>query len=115
MGSIQLAEIRFPISGTWGLGTAINLPTATDPALGSRQWQLGPPAVVVMKPKNMKWMVGGLVLAPHTHRRFATCMAVLYHNPGTRVPGYHTSPLGGWTERRRPTCDIWAELDLPLG
>jgi hypothetical protein len=50
--------------GTWGVGTAINFPTATDPALGSREWQLGPSAVVIMKSKNKKWLYGGLVLAP---------------------------------------------------
>ncbi len=50
--------------GTWGVGTAINFPTATDPALGSREWQLGPAAVVILKSQNKKWMVGGLVLAP---------------------------------------------------
>ncbi len=50
--------------GTWGFGPSINFPTATDPALGSREWQIAPSAVVIRPSADKKWLVGGLVIAP---------------------------------------------------
>lgn len=49
--------------GAWGLGPSFNLPTATDPALGSREWQVAPSAALVV-PKGKEWLFGGLLLAP---------------------------------------------------
>ncbi len=43
----------------WGLGPILSFPTATDEALGSEKWGLGPSAVVLAMPGN--WVVGGLV------------------------------------------------------
>ncbi len=50
--------------GAWGLGPSFNLPTATDPALGAREWQIAPSAAVVIPSENKKWLFGGLALAP---------------------------------------------------
>lgn len=50
--------------GTWGFGPSINFPTATDPALGSREWQIAPSAVVIRPSADKKWLIGGLVIAP---------------------------------------------------
>lgn len=49
-----------PSSGdlTWGIGPAISIPTATDKALGTKKWSIGPSAVVVFAPG--RWLVGGL-------------------------------------------------------
>lgn len=43
---------------TWGAGVAASLPTGTDDLLSSRQWGLGPTALVVYQTGN--WTVGGL-------------------------------------------------------
>jgi hypothetical protein len=43
----------------WGIGPAINLPTATNEILGSGKWSAGPSAVVLVQPKP--WSVGLLV------------------------------------------------------
>ncbi len=43
----------------WGLGPILSFPTATDEALGSEKWGLGPSAIVLAMPEN--WAVGGLV------------------------------------------------------
>jgi len=50
-----------PSSGgfTWGIGPSINIPTATNRAIGTEKWSLGPSAVVVFSPG--KWVLGGLV------------------------------------------------------
>jgi hypothetical protein len=50
--------------GAWGVGPAVNFPTATDPALGSREWQIAPSAVIVTSSADKKWLYGGLVIAP---------------------------------------------------
>jgi len=43
----------------WGAGTAIVLPTATNPFLGQGKWSMGPSIVVLVQPG--KWTLGGLV------------------------------------------------------
>jgi hypothetical protein len=43
----------------WGAGTAIVLPTATNPVLGQGKWSMGPSVVVLAQPG--KWTLGGLV------------------------------------------------------
>jgi hypothetical protein len=43
----------------WGVGTAIALPTATNPVLGQGKWSMGPSVVVLAQPG--KWTIGGLV------------------------------------------------------
>jgi hypothetical protein len=43
----------------WGVGTAIVLPTATNPVLGQGKWSMGPTVVVLAQPG--KWTLGGLV------------------------------------------------------
>jgi hypothetical protein len=43
----------------WGAGTAIVLPTATNPFLGQGKWSMGPAFVVLAQPG--KWTVGGLL------------------------------------------------------
>ena len=42
----------------WGLGTAINIPTATDPLLGTRKWGAGPTAVALVQTQS--WTIGVL-------------------------------------------------------
>ncbi|WP_458758486.1 transporter [Afipia sp. TerB] len=42
----------------WGVGTAINIPTATDPLLGTRKWGAGPTAVALIQKGS--WTVGTL-------------------------------------------------------
>lgn len=44
---------------TWGVGPIIYFPTATDSALGSGRWSLGPSFVALTMPGN--WVIGGLV------------------------------------------------------
>lgn len=41
---------------TWGVGSAVSLPTATSDAIGSGQWALGPTAVVLAQPQP--WTLG---------------------------------------------------------
>ncbi|PZV17412.1 MAG: neuromedin U [Pseudanabaena sp.] len=43
---------------TWGIGPVLSFPTATDPALGTGKWSVGPTAVAVWSPG--KWVVGAL-------------------------------------------------------
>jgi len=43
----------------WGAGTAIVLPTATNPFLGQGKWSAGPTVIVLAQPG--KWTLGGLV------------------------------------------------------
>jgi len=43
----------------WGVGTAIVLPTATNPLLGQGKWSMGPTVVVLAQPG--KWTLGALV------------------------------------------------------
>jgi len=42
----------------WGVGTVINIPTATDRLLGTREWGAGPTAVALVQKGN--WTVGTL-------------------------------------------------------
>ena len=44
---------------TWGVGPVLYLPTATDEALGTDRWSMGPSAVVLTMPGP--WVIGGLV------------------------------------------------------
>lgn len=50
---------KSPTGFTWGIGPAISLPTATDKALGSEKWSVGPSAVGVVT--TGPWVVGALV------------------------------------------------------
>jgi hypothetical protein len=43
----------------WGVGTAVVLPTATNPSLGQGKWSMGPTVVVLAQPG--KWTLGALV------------------------------------------------------
>jgi len=43
----------------WGVGTALVLPTGTDPAISTRKWSAGPSAVVLTK--QGPWVFGALV------------------------------------------------------
>ncbi|QGM46524.1 hypothetical protein [Methylocystis heyeri] len=43
----------------WGFGPTFSLPTATDKTLGTRQWSVGPAAVVLIMPDP--WVFGALV------------------------------------------------------
>ena len=43
----------------WGVGTAVVLPTATNPFLGQGKWSMGPSVVVLAQPG--KWTLGALV------------------------------------------------------
>lgn len=43
----------------WGAGTAVVLPTATNPFLGQGKWSIGPSVVVLAQPG--KWTLGALV------------------------------------------------------
>jgi len=42
----------------WGVGTVINVPTATDPLLGTREWGAGPTAVGLVQKGS--WTIGAL-------------------------------------------------------
>ena len=46
-------------SVTWGVGPIVSFPTATDDALGSGKWGLGPSFVALTMPG--KWVIGTLV------------------------------------------------------
>ena len=46
-------------SWIWGVGPAIQLPTATDSRLGTEEWAAGPSVVALTMPGN--WVVGGLM------------------------------------------------------
>ena len=43
----------------WGVGPAVNIPTATDDRLGAKEWGLGPSVVFLTMPGN--WVLGGLM------------------------------------------------------
>jgi hypothetical protein len=43
----------------WGVGTAVVLPTATNPFLGQGKWSMGPSVVLLAQPG--KWTLGALV------------------------------------------------------
>jgi hypothetical protein len=42
----------------WGIGTVINIPTATDPLLRAREWGAGPTAVALVQTGS--WTVGAI-------------------------------------------------------
>ena len=42
----------------WGVGPSFDIPTATDDALGTGQWNLGPSVVVLTMPGP--WVIGGI-------------------------------------------------------
>lgn len=42
----------------WGVGTVVNIPTATDPLLGTRKWGAGPTAVALVQ--KGAWTIGTL-------------------------------------------------------
>lgn len=44
---------------TWGIGSALMIPTSTNDALGAGRWGLGPSVVALVMPG--KWVVGGLI------------------------------------------------------
>jgi hypothetical protein len=44
---------------TWGIGSALMIPTSTDDALGAGRWGIGPSVVALVMPG--KWVVGGLI------------------------------------------------------
>ena len=45
-----LDVVVFPAPfGRWGVGGVVSLPTATDPALGSEKWSLGPALVIMTR------------------------------------------------------------------
>lgn len=48
-----------PSKWIWGVGPAIQLPTATDRRLGADEWAAGPSVVLLTMPGN--WVVGGLI------------------------------------------------------
>jgi len=43
----------------WGVGPAVNIPTATDDRLGAKEWGLGPSVVFLTMPGD--WGLGGLM------------------------------------------------------
>jgi hypothetical protein len=43
----------------WGVGTAVVLPTATNPVLGQGKWSMGPSVVLLAQPA--KWTIGILI------------------------------------------------------
>jgi hypothetical protein len=44
----------------WGVGPMVQLPTATDDALGTDKWSLGPGVVILTMPGQ--WVIGGVLL-----------------------------------------------------
>jgi hypothetical protein len=58
--TLYLSPVK-PTSGgwIWGAGGAFLLPTATEDALGGKQWAIGPTIVVLKQEKG--WTYGGLV------------------------------------------------------
>src|SRR6516225_7595732 len=60
-GHIQptLFFARKPSKIIWGVGPALLLPTATDDALGSGKWSIGPSVVALVQP--VEFTIGALV------------------------------------------------------
>ena len=48
-----------PSPVTWAIGPSLHLPTATDDALGSGRWSVGPSVIALAMPSN--WVIGVLV------------------------------------------------------
>jgi hypothetical protein len=77
LGSTTFTAFLSPASDTsftWGVGPAIQLPTTTDDALGSRKWGAGPSVVALSKQgpwvigvvANQIWSIGGGNDRPNT-------------------------------------------------
>ena len=52
LGDLALVDFFIfdaPWSGRWGIGPALIVPTASDPALGSEKWSIGPAAVGIYR------------------------------------------------------------------
>ena len=47
-----------PSGWTWGVGPVLQLPSATDDALGQGKWGLGPTAVALRSQKGSPWLYG---------------------------------------------------------
>lgn len=58
LGSAFFSPKGEPGSLIWGIGPVVNLPTTTDPTLGSGKWSAGPTAIV-MKQQG-PWTLGAL-------------------------------------------------------
>ena len=76
-----------PVNGwTWGVGPIAQIPTATDPSVGSNVWGLGPTAVLVHTGEhdvlgvlaNNVWSLGGSS-GPHG-TRYATFLVQPFYN-----------------------------------
>lgn len=70
LGDINYSLFVSPADSTdfiWGLGPSINMPTASDDALGSGKWSVGPTGVILLQPGwgtygglvRHLWSVGG--------------------------------------------------------
>jgi hypothetical protein len=55
---VTVWEPRHNGAFTWGVGTVLSIPTATDPALGSGKWAAGPAARVVYRTEH--WSLGAV-------------------------------------------------------
>ncbi len=77
-----------PFNGwTWGVGPIVQLPTATNPSVGSSVWGLGPTAVVVWTGghivagllANQVWSLGGVASGPGG-KRYASLLLEPFFN-----------------------------------
>jgi len=50
-----------PSGWTWGVGPVLQLPTATNDALGQGKWGLGPAMVALHIEKESPWLYGALI------------------------------------------------------
>ncbi len=57
LGDLALVDFFIfdaPWSGRWGIGPALVVPTASDPALGSEKWSIGPAAVGIYRKGDLQ-------------------------------------------------------------
>lgn len=100
---------------TWGLGAVAQLPTATESALGTGRWAVGPSGVAVYKAGP--WVIGGLAnhlwdVAGWTGNEvdLTTIQPFINYNlPKAWSLGLAPTITGDWT---RDGDDVWT---VPLG
>jgi len=62
LGDLNYQLFFSPAAATgliWGVGTALQVPTATDDLLGTGKWSIGPSFVALAMPA--RWVIGGVV------------------------------------------------------
>jgi len=62
LAAVDFFLFKAPWSGRWGIGPALVIPTATDPALGGGKWSAGPAAVAIYREGDLQLGVLGQAL-----------------------------------------------------